>query len=78
MGDSIDDREGRILQTVLIYRRFAKLLDKRNRGRIARGESLMRFDPYNGQGRVLVELGRNEGIAQARLAELLSISPQTL
>lgn len=60
------------------YRSFADALDHRNRLRIARGRSLVKYDPYAGQGRILAELAQTEGLSQVQLAEKLGVTPQTI
>ena len=68
----------RILQAIDSYRSFATTLGKRNRMRLSRGESLYKFDPYQGQGRILRQLASTDGITQIQLAALLGVTPQAL
>ena len=76
--DIEDAREGKIMNAVVVFDAFTRTLTQRNSGRTARGDHPLRYDPYRGQGRILVALSKEDNINQTQLAERLNITPQTL
>lgn len=73
-----DAREELVQETIVTYRGFRDALERRSEGREQRGESLYKFSPYQGQGRVLLMIGQHPGLAQADIARELGVRPQTL
>lgn len=75
---SLDER-GQLLKDLMIsWRSMFIVLNTRSKNRVQSGKSLVKFTPGEGQGRVLMRLGANDGITQAVLAHELDITPQTL
>lgn len=67
-----------IKENILTWREMLGALKRRSAERCKRGDSMVKYDPIKGQGRVLYELMGVEGITQAGLSQRLGITPQTL
>ena len=74
-----DDERGTLLRdAILSYHSMASALDTRSRQRDEQGQSLIKYDPFKGQGRILRQLARRDAVSQATLARDLAVKPQTL
>lgn len=67
-----------IRQAIDNYNAFARTLEQRNKMRAAQGHSYLKYDPFNGQGRILSALAHLESASQAQLARSLDVTPQTV
>ena len=65
-------------ETMYAFTSMRIVLDERGSKRAERGDSLVKYDPYRGQGRILVALAEGDGIRQAVLAQRVGVSRQTL
>ena len=73
------ERGDLIRENILTWRRMLKALHSRSAERDRRGDSMVKYNPAAGRGRVIAELAECEdGIIQAELAARINVTPQTL
>lgn len=76
--ESLEDK-GEVLKGLIVsWRSMFAALNTRSKMRHESNRSLVKFNPLEGQGRVLALLESSEGKTQVELAQELEIKPQTL
>lgn len=73
------DPSGELLQqVVIVFHEMRMTLEERSAKRTAKGQSLVKYNPFSGQGRVLAVLAEEDGVPQISLAHKLNVKAQTL
>lgn len=76
--EELDDKGEVLKELIVSWRSMLAALNTRSRMRRESNRSFVKFNPLEGQGRVLASLENSEGKSQVELAQELDIKPQTL
>ncbi|MDO4501709.1 MAG: MarR family transcriptional regulator [Coriobacteriia bacterium] len=72
------ERAELIQSNILAWRRMYVALQRRSKLRFHRGDSMVKYDPVVGKGKILARLAQEDGQTQADLSRELGIRPQSL
>lgn len=73
-----DETSQLIAKNVEVFHKMRMTLERRSDRRTNSGHSLVKYDPFSGQGRIIAMLAKEDNLSQASLAQKLDVKPQTL